>query len=170
MGEPPIPPYIARTPEDPRDYQTVYARTAGAVAAPTAGLHFTEALLAGIRARGTAIAFLTVLLVRSKPAAAPVETPPPAVAAPAPGTPFGGIGDLMRDMQRRMRDFGSYVGRMFSPYDFSEVRLTGPTETFEGRRSLTVGDGTHGYIVVPVGSRHDALIRARARAARVRVG
>jgi len=39
-----------------------------------------------------------------------------------------------------------------------------------GRRSLTVGDGTHGYIVVPVGSRHDALIRARARAARVRVG
>jgi predicted RNase H-like nuclease len=39
-----------------------------------------------------------------------------------------------------------------------------------GRRSLTVGDGTHGYIVVPVTTRHEALIRARARAARVRVG
>ena len=39
-----------------------------------------------------------------------------------------------------------------------------------GRRSLTIGDGTHGYIVVPVTGRHDALIRARARAARVRVG
>lgn len=38
-----------------------------------------------------------------------------------------------------------------------------------GRRSLTIGDGTHGYIVVPVTPRHAALIRARARAARVRV-
>src|SRR5262249_55855398 len=36
-----------------------------------------------------------------------------------------------------------------------------------GRRSLTVGDGTNGYIVVPVTARHAALIRARARAARV---
>jgi predicted RNase H-like nuclease len=39
-----------------------------------------------------------------------------------------------------------------------------------GRRSLTVGDGTHGYIVVPVTARHETLIRTRARAARVRVG
>jgi predicted RNase H-like nuclease len=39
-----------------------------------------------------------------------------------------------------------------------------------GRRSLTVGDGTHGYIVVPVSARHDVLIRTRARAARVHVG
>jgi predicted RNase H-like nuclease len=39
-----------------------------------------------------------------------------------------------------------------------------------GRRSLTIGDGTHGYIVVPVTRRHEALIRARARATHVRVG
>ena len=39
-----------------------------------------------------------------------------------------------------------------------------------GRRSLTIGDGTHGYIVVPVTPRHETLIRARARATRVRVG
>jgi len=38
-----------------------------------------------------------------------------------------------------------------------------------GRRSLTIGDGTHGYIVVPVTPRHDTLIRTRARTARVRV-
>jgi len=40
---------------------------------------------------------------------------------------------------------------------------------WSGRRSLTVGDGRHGYIVVPVTARHDALIRMRARAIRVRV-
>src|SRR5207302_1964147 len=60
LPETPIRPYIARTPDDPRDYQTVYARAAGAAAAPTAGLHFTEGLLAAIRERGPAIAFLTL--------------------------------------------------------------------------------------------------------------
>ncbi len=51
-----LPPYIDRPagplPEDARDYQTVFARHAGAVAAPTAGLHFTKALLAALDARG----------------------------------------------------------------------------------------------------------------------
>ena len=40
---------------------------------------------------------------------------------------------------------------------------------WHGRRSLTIGDGTHGYIVVPVTPRHDALVRGRAHALRVRV-
>jgi S-adenosylmethionine:tRNA ribosyltransferase-isomerase len=62
----PLPPYIRRSPGDGRlaedrdRYQTVYAREPGAVAAPTAGLHFTEALLRRIAARGTAIATLTL--------------------------------------------------------------------------------------------------------------
>lgn len=58
-GVPPLPPYIKRTPgEDPRTdrdrsrYQTVYARLAGAVAAPTAGLHFTPGLLQRLETRG----------------------------------------------------------------------------------------------------------------------
>ncbi|MCI0570838.1 MAG: tRNA preQ1(34) S-adenosylmethionine ribosyltransferase-isomerase QueA [Myxococcaceae bacterium] len=53
-GRLPLPPYIAREPgpEDAHRYQTVYARAAGAVAAPTAGLHFTEELLAAIAQRG----------------------------------------------------------------------------------------------------------------------
>jgi len=59
IGRPPLPPYIRRSgPEDPRlrldraDYQTVYARRDGAVAAPTAGLHFTPTVLARLAERG----------------------------------------------------------------------------------------------------------------------
>lgn len=55
-GEMPLPPYIAgRRPPDERDrtdYQTMFAREDGSVAAPTAGLHFTEDLVAALRARG----------------------------------------------------------------------------------------------------------------------
>jgi S-adenosylmethionine:tRNA ribosyltransferase-isomerase len=53
-GHVPLPPYIQR-PDEPLDrerYQTVYAREPGSVAAPTAGLHFTDALLAALEARG----------------------------------------------------------------------------------------------------------------------
>ena len=56
-GQVPLPPYLEREPE-PEDrirYQTVYARRAGAVAAPTAGLHFTETLLQDIEALGVSI-------------------------------------------------------------------------------------------------------------------
>jgi len=56
VGDPPLPPYIAGRravePADAERYQTVYARREGAVAAPTAGLHFTERLLAALDARG----------------------------------------------------------------------------------------------------------------------
>lgn len=54
LGHVPLPPYINRPDEqaDKERYQTVYARTPGAVAAPTAGLHFTPEILARIRARG----------------------------------------------------------------------------------------------------------------------
>ncbi len=63
LGEIPLPPYIERTkpmPEDKERYQTVFAKPAGSVAAPTAGLHFTEKLLAEIRARGVKICFVTL--------------------------------------------------------------------------------------------------------------
>jgi S-adenosylmethionine:tRNA ribosyltransferase-isomerase len=58
FGQVPLPPYIEREPEDldSERYQTVYARVDGAVAAPTAGLHFTEALLRDLSARGVAAA------------------------------------------------------------------------------------------------------------------
>ena len=65
LGEVPLPPYITRTNasemrEDRERYQTVYARTDGSVAAPTAGLHFTLELLAQIRAGGVRICFITL--------------------------------------------------------------------------------------------------------------
>ena len=65
-GEVPLPPYIRRDPEDPRRaldrerYQTVFARNPGAVAAPTAGLHFTRSLLDALAARGVETAFVTL--------------------------------------------------------------------------------------------------------------
>jgi S-adenosylmethionine:tRNA ribosyltransferase-isomerase len=61
-GEVPLPPYIERPPEetDRERYQTVYARVPGAVAAPTAGLHFDEALLETLDRRGVRRAFVTL--------------------------------------------------------------------------------------------------------------
>jgi S-adenosylmethionine:tRNA ribosyltransferase-isomerase len=65
-GVTPLPPYIRREPDDPRRradgerYQTVYARRAGAVAAPTAGLHFTPGLFRALEERGIGTAFVTL--------------------------------------------------------------------------------------------------------------
>jgi len=64
IGEPPLPPYIHR-PEgaeqrDRAEYQTVYAREPGAVAAPTAGLHLTPELIASLHSRGLEVATLTL--------------------------------------------------------------------------------------------------------------
>ena len=61
-GKLPLPPYIEHPPEgaDETRYQTVYARTPGAVAAPTAGLHFDEPILETLRAQGVDTAFLTL--------------------------------------------------------------------------------------------------------------
>ena len=62
LGELPLPPYIQHQPDqaDEARYQTVFAREPGAVAAPTAGLHFDEALLAALQARGIESAHLTL--------------------------------------------------------------------------------------------------------------
>jgi S-adenosylmethionine:tRNA ribosyltransferase-isomerase len=64
LGHPPLPPYIARqrTPDDKdkEDYQTVYAKDKGSVAAPTAGLHFTPDLLAKLKDKGIKIVALTL--------------------------------------------------------------------------------------------------------------
>lgn len=69
IGEIPLPPYIRRATAVPDSelarldhdrYQTVFAQSAGSVAAPTAGLHFTESLLEEIRARGVEVRFVTL--------------------------------------------------------------------------------------------------------------
>jgi S-adenosylmethionine:tRNA ribosyltransferase-isomerase len=64
LGDPPLPPYIASrrepVPEDAERYQTIYARHDGAVAAPTAGLHFTPALMERLRHAGIGLARTTL--------------------------------------------------------------------------------------------------------------
>lgn len=62
FGHMPLPPYITREDElgDRERYQTVYAEKAGAVAAPTAGLHFDEPLLQRLRAKGVEFAYVTL--------------------------------------------------------------------------------------------------------------
>jgi S-adenosylmethionine:tRNA ribosyltransferase-isomerase len=63
IGEIPLPPYIERLkpgPEDLDRYQTVYAKDAGSVAAPTAGLHFTETILSALKNQGVEIRYITL--------------------------------------------------------------------------------------------------------------
>jgi S-adenosylmethionine:tRNA ribosyltransferase-isomerase len=59
-GEMPLPPYIHEPLKDPERYQTVYSKVVGSAAAPTAGLHFTPELLAGIQAAGVRCLFTTL--------------------------------------------------------------------------------------------------------------
>src|SRR5262249_30874525 len=60
LGQVPLPPYIHQPLADPERYQTVYSRTLGSVAAPTAGLHYTPELLLKIQAMGVEIAYCTL--------------------------------------------------------------------------------------------------------------
>jgi len=60
IGNVPLPPYIHEKVSDPERYQTIYARSEGSVAAPTAGLHFTEDLMLKIRAKGVLTTFVTL--------------------------------------------------------------------------------------------------------------
>jgi S-adenosylmethionine:tRNA ribosyltransferase-isomerase len=78
LGETPLPPYIVRPPgpsrlTDRERYQTVYAQVKGSVAAPTAGLHFSEALLERLHQRGVSTAFVTLHVGHAT--FAPVKTP-----------------------------------------------------------------------------------------------
>lgn len=60
LGTMPLPPYIKEKLDDPERYQTVYSKTPGSAAAPTAGLHFTQELLEAIRRKGVKLAYVTL--------------------------------------------------------------------------------------------------------------
>ncbi|MBO8128698.1 MAG: tRNA preQ1(34) S-adenosylmethionine ribosyltransferase-isomerase QueA [Peptococcaceae bacterium] len=60
MGQVPLPPYIKKPLQDRERYQTVYARKTGSAAAPTAGMHFTEDLIASLKSKGVQTATLTL--------------------------------------------------------------------------------------------------------------
>jgi S-adenosylmethionine:tRNA ribosyltransferase-isomerase len=79
-GQVPLPPYIRRAgaggwPEDRQRYQTVFARPPGSVAAPTAGLHFTQPLLEAVRARGVQVCCLSLHVGLGTFAPVKAETP-----------------------------------------------------------------------------------------------
>ena len=59
-GRLPLPPYIQKIPEEETDYQTIFAKKDGSVAAPTAGLHFTERVFASLKEKGINIANITL--------------------------------------------------------------------------------------------------------------
>lgn len=60
LGNVPLPPYIKEELKEPEEYQTVYSKNPGSVAAPTAGLHFTKDLLSQIEEKGIKLAYLTL--------------------------------------------------------------------------------------------------------------
>lgn len=60
LGNVPLPPYIKEELKEPEEYQTVYSKNPGSVAAPTAGLHFTKELLDDIEKKGIKLAYLTL--------------------------------------------------------------------------------------------------------------
>ncbi|MDP1629385.1 MAG: tRNA preQ1(34) S-adenosylmethionine ribosyltransferase-isomerase QueA, partial [bacterium] len=59
FGQAPVPPYIKR-PANLKEYQTIYARWPGSAAAPTAGLHFTQLLINGLKRKGIELLFITL--------------------------------------------------------------------------------------------------------------
>lgn len=60
LGEMPLPPYIGETLQNPDRYQTIYSKNRGSVAAPTAGLHFTESVLQDLKDKGINIVYITL--------------------------------------------------------------------------------------------------------------
>jgi S-adenosylmethionine:tRNA ribosyltransferase-isomerase len=124
-GEMPVPPYIEGPLANPSDYQTVYAEREGAVAAPTAGLHFTPALLETIRARAVRITFVTLHVglgtfrrveaedvARHRMDAEYCEVSPKTAATVAGARPRGGravaVGTtVVRTLESRVRDDGT---------------------------------------------------------------
>jgi S-adenosylmethionine:tRNA ribosyltransferase-isomerase len=149
-GLPPLPPYITRhakpADEDWERYQTVFARAPGSVAAPTAGLHFSDALLARLRARGIEVHAITLHVgpatfrpIRAEHVEAhvlPAErtTVPPAAAAAIAAA---------RDAGRRVVAVGTTVTRALE----SAAGADGRVRALDGRAELYIRPG-HRFRVV----------------------
>jgi S-adenosylmethionine:tRNA ribosyltransferase-isomerase len=143
-GLPPLPPYIVHHakphPDDWQRYQTVYARTPGSVAAPTAGLHFTNALLERLRAAGVLVHALTLHVGAAtfRPVtSATVEghtIPPEAVIVP---DATAAAVNLARAEDRRVVAVGTTVTRALE----SAVDTEGRVRPLTGAANLTIRPG-----------------------------
>ena len=144
VGEMPLPPYIHRPPDDPGRYQTVYARDPGSAAAPTAGLHFTDALWAELNRRHEVIAVtLGVGLDTFRPLAEDelgahvIHSEPYRVSAPAAAAV-----DAARAAGRRIVAIGTTAVRVLETvWDEPRAPLEGRTRLFitPGHRFRAVG-------------------------------
>jgi len=135
LGRLPLPPYITRDPTDADEvrYQTVYARTEGSVAAPTAGLHFTAELLDALSAKGVLISGLDLQV--GPGTFKPVETEDPAEHRMHPeryeiSSRLAALLEVVREQGGRVWAVGTTVVRALeSAADPSGAVPTGPGET-----------------------------------------
>jgi len=152
LGHIPLPPYIKR-PDEPADrerYQTVYARNPGAIAAPTAGLHFSEDLLEALRQKGIGIAPVTlhVGIGTFKPVTAELVhehrmeseryAVPEATAAALAQTRAEG---------RRVVAVGTTVVRTLESAALEDPAGTGTVRPGEGTTALFITPGFHFQVV-----------------------
>jgi S-adenosylmethionine:tRNA ribosyltransferase-isomerase len=142
FGRLPLPPYITRDPTelDERRYQTVYARAEGSVAAPTAGLHFTSALLDALSAKGVLISGLDLQV--GPGTFKPVETEDPGEHRMHPeryeiSPRLAGMIDLVREQGGRIWAVGTTVVRALE----SAVGLDGMVRAGAGETSLMITPG-----------------------------
>jgi len=144
QGLPPLPPYIERHAkpgaEDTERYQTVYARAAGSIAAPTAGLHFSEALLARLRARDVAVHAVTLHVgpgtfrpVKTERVEDHAVPPERAVVTAAVAEAI----TVARDEGRRIVAVGTTATRTLE----SAVDADGAVRPFDGHASATIHPG-----------------------------
>jgi S-adenosylmethionine:tRNA ribosyltransferase-isomerase len=149
-GLPPLPPYIARhakpLSEDWERYQTIYARTPGSVAAPTAGLHLSEALLTALQEQGIEIHAVTLHVgpATFRPVTSPsleTHTLPPERATVSAATAAAVV--AARAQGRRVVAVGTTVTRTLE----SAVGEDGQLATLDGQATITIRPG-HRFCVV----------------------
>jgi S-adenosylmethionine:tRNA ribosyltransferase-isomerase len=149
-GLPPLPPYITRhakpADEDWERYQTVFACAPGSVAAPTAGLHFSDALLARLRARGIEVHAITLHVgpatfrpIRAEHVEAHVLPAERTTVPPAAATAIAAA----RDAGRRVVAVGTTVTRALE----SAAGADGRVRALDGRADLYIRPG-HRFRVV----------------------
>jgi len=160
LGEMPLPPYInraggARSEQDRERYQTVFAKPAGSVAAPTAGLHFTTPLLNDIRSQGVHVCFLTLHV--GPGTFAPVKTE--SVAAHA--------------MHEERYELNEETARIINQTKQSKLAVAGGTGDFaarlpagDHRRVFAVGTTTV-RVLESVAAQHGGLLAAESGRTRI---
>jgi S-adenosylmethionine:tRNA ribosyltransferase-isomerase len=139
IGHVPLPPYIHARLDDPERYQTVYAKTSGSAAAPTAGLHFTPNLIESLTSKG--IQFCTVTLHVGLDTFAPVTENDP--REHIIHTEWCHVSQETVEMVNQAKDMGNRVIAVgtTSMRTLESSSLDGRLKTFEGQTNLYILPG-----------------------------